>query len=426
MSDAGDKMRGFPPARCITPPRFVIPHVLPICTRVELIHKWSVLQHICLDLFGAVLGSGTDSATRSLMTSPAPTPPHVRLLDLCSGAGMLGLAVDLMLREVLGWDVRPIAYCEIADYPREILNARMRDGTLHRAPILRDVTRLPMSDLLGRVDLICAGFPCPPVSVAGKGLGEDDERWLWPHVRDACRDLRPTLVFLENVPGLVTANDGRELRSVAADLAAIGFDAEWGCLGSGDVGANHGRARWWCLGYHPGVCLADPDGESRGSKQVGESRSEDPAEYRDGGARLRAGDVADSHSVRQRQQEGGVEELWGRPWHSGSELGGRKLANPDGQGLEERPDVRGDGGEEQPTPQRSGRSLGSLYAWGPLDPRWDDGGGDWAAFPVLRRVAHGVASRVERVKALGNGVDPLAAAVAYALLGERLGLWRLR
>ena len=82
----------------------------------------------------------------------------MRYLDLCSGVGMLGLAVKMTLKMRAGIDASPIAYCEIDEYPRAVLNARMEDGSLERAPILRDVTRLPLSDLLGRVDIICAGF----------------------------------------------------------------------------------------------------------------------------------------------------------------------------------------------------------------------------------------------------------------------------
>lgn len=273
----------------------------------------------------------------------------MNLLDLCSGVGMLGLAVEMLLAEV-GHAVRLVAYCEMAPYPRRVLEARFADGSLQPAPVLHDVTRLPLPDLLGRVDLICAGFPCQPVSVAGRRLAQDDERWLWPYVAGAAGHLRPRLLFLENVPGILTAGGV----DVASDLARLGYDAEWGCLGSADVGASHQRERWFCLAWSGWRNVADTDRAGREGRRV---------------------------LLRQRADEWATRE------------GGAPLC---------------------------------LHAWGSGDPRWKDPPtSEDPPQPAICRVADGLASWVDRDRAVGNGVDPLAAAVAFALLGKRGGLWEI-
>ena len=99
------------------------------------------------------------------------------------------------------------------------------------------------------VDLICGGFPCQPVSVAGKRKGTSDERWLWPEFVRCLGVLRPRYVLVENVPGLLTANDGRAFADLLRDMAASGYDAEWDCIPAAAVGAPHRRDRLWLVAY---------------------------------------------------------------------------------------------------------------------------------------------------------------------------------
>ena len=96
---------------------------------------------------------------------------------------------------------------------------------------------------LERVDLICGGFPCQPVSVAGKRQGRDDERWLWPEFHRLICELRPRWVLAENVPGLLSIDAGRLFGEILRDLAASGYDAEWDCIPAAAVGAPHRRDR---------------------------------------------------------------------------------------------------------------------------------------------------------------------------------------
>lgn len=152
-----------------------------------------------------------------------------------SGIGGLDLGL-----ERAGWDVRWQA--ENDPYCSRVLKQHWPD-----VPNLGDVTKVDWSDV-ERVDLICGGFPCPPVSYAGLRRGYDDPRWLWPWMRDALRVLRPRLVLIENVAGLVTLGLG----AVLADLSDLGFDADWETLRACSVGASHSRERVFIVAYDPG------------------------------------------------------------------------------------------------------------------------------------------------------------------------------
>jgi DNA (cytosine-5)-methyltransferase 1 len=117
------------------------------------------------------------------------------------------------------------------------------------------------------VDVVCAGFPCQPFSLAGKQLGVNDERWMWPATADAIRAVRPSYVLLENVSALV--RDSGAFGTVLGDLHSLGFDAEWATLRASDFGAPTPRERVKLLAYPARV-----DRESRrgmGASRVGES-----------------------------------------------------------------------------------------------------------------------------------------------------------
>lgn len=99
---------------------------------------------------------------------------------------------------------------------------------------------------LDRVDLVAAGFPCQPVSLAGKRKGEKDERWLWPYLYKLILLLRPRFVLLENVPGLLS---GGGMGTILSDLSQMGYDAEWDCIRASSIGAPHKRERVYIISY---------------------------------------------------------------------------------------------------------------------------------------------------------------------------------
>ena len=164
-------------------------------------------------------------------------------LSLFSGAGG-----GLLGTHLLGWT--PIGYVEWDDYCQRVLAQRIADGILPVAPIFGDVREFAQSgaarEYRGFADVVTAGFPCQPFSVAGKRAGADDERNMWPATIRVIREVRPPYVLLENVPGLLSGSHGY-FGQVLRDLAESGYDARWRVLSAAEVGAPHKRDRLWIV-----------------------------------------------------------------------------------------------------------------------------------------------------------------------------------
>jgi DNA (cytosine-5)-methyltransferase 1 len=122
-------------------------------------------------------------------------------------------------------------------------------------PIHDDVTTFDGRPFAGRTDLISAGFPCQPHSVAGKRLASGDERDLWGEVVRILGEAKPRWFLGENVPGLLTSESGRFFGRVVDDLASLGFSVGWCCYGASDVGAVHRRNRVFIVAYSSGAGL---------------------------------------------------------------------------------------------------------------------------------------------------------------------------
>lgn len=163
--------------------------------------------------------------------SGAPTTGP-RIGSLCSGYGGLDLAVELVLGGHLAW------YAE-ADRHASTVLAHHWPGV----PNLGDIRAVDWAQV-EPIDVLTAGFPCQDISNAGKRAGITGEHSsLWTHVARAVRDLRPPLVFVENVAALLR----RGFDVVHADLAALGYDTSWLCLRASDIGAAHRRDRLFLL-----------------------------------------------------------------------------------------------------------------------------------------------------------------------------------
>lgn len=152
--------------------------------------------------------------------------------SLFSGIG----GIDIGL-ERAGMDCR--WQVEQDDYCNRILAARW--PTVRRLSDVQDV----QAGAVEATDCICGGFPCQPFSYAGQRRGTADSRWLWPEYARVVDELRPRVVLVENVPGLLTSG-GAE---VIADLASLGYSAEWTCLSAAEFGAPHRRIRFFLLAY---------------------------------------------------------------------------------------------------------------------------------------------------------------------------------
>ncbi len=166
----------------------------------------------------------------------------LRSLSLCSGIGGLDLGLGLAR-----W-CRTVCYVERDSFAASVLVARMEEAELDRAPIWNDLRSFDGRAWRGAVDLVVGGYPCQPFSAAGKRQGANDERHLWPEIRRILEEVAPPLAFFENVRGHLSLG----FADVLGDLAALGFDAEWGVLAASDVGAPHKRERLFVLAHRHG------------------------------------------------------------------------------------------------------------------------------------------------------------------------------
>jgi len=282
--------------------------------------------------------------------------------SLFSGIGGLELGLE---RAGLGptiWQV------ERDPYAQRILERHWPDARRF------DDVRTVGAHNLAPVDLICGGFPCQDISVAGKGAGLDGERsGLWVEFARIVRELRPRFVVVENVPALLARGFGR----VLGDLAACGYDAEWDCIPAAAVGAPHLRDRLFVVAY--------PQRHALRQQSVSELGGFRAAVARDDGA---PGAVAYPNGGGALESEGGVREVGGRAGDSGAEM-----ADADRERREKR------------DPAAFAGYVG-LASW-----RAAQEGRAWLPEPNVGRVADGVPARMDRLRCLGNAVVPQVAEV---------------
>jgi DNA (cytosine-5)-methyltransferase 1 len=148
--------------------------------------------------------------------------------SLCTGYGGLEMAVESVFGST---DLR-----FVSDIDKDV-NALLTHY-YSNVPNLGDLTKVDWNDV-ERVDLLCAGYPCQPFSLAGNRKGEDDERAIFEYIADGISILRPRWLLLENVPGHTSLGG----TSVIGTLTRLGYDARWGIIRASDTGAPHKRAR---------------------------------------------------------------------------------------------------------------------------------------------------------------------------------------
>jgi len=171
------------------------------------------------------------------MANQQRTDAGLRELALFAGAGG-----GILGGKLLGW--RTVCAVEWEPYPASVLCARQNDGILPPFPIWDDVQTFDGRPWRGIVDVVSGGFPCQDISSAGRGAGIDGEKSsMWRHMARIIGEVRPQYAYIENSPMLTL----RGLDRVLADLAALGFDADWGVVSAADVGAPHLRERIWIV-----------------------------------------------------------------------------------------------------------------------------------------------------------------------------------
>ncbi len=248
-----------------------------------------------------------------------------------AGGGILG-------GKLLGW--RTVCAVEWEPYPASVLVARQNDKILPPFPIWDDVQTFDGKPWQGIVDVVSGGFPCQDISSAGGGAGITGSRsGLWKEMARIIGEVRPRYAFIENSPMLTI----RGLDTVLCDLAALGFNANWGVISAADVGAPHLRERIWI--------------------------------------------VAHSNSNSESTQPINAEQICkpNMAHSNGAQREGNECAK---RCVKERANIS--------------------------KPRW------WASEPNVGRVVDGVASRMDRLKAIGNGQVPAVAAAAFQILSKGL------
>ncbi len=298
----------------------------------------------------------------------------MKVAALCAGYGGLELGL-----QQAGVDAELVWYAETDRHASQVMAYHHP-----QVPNLGDLTAI---EDCPAVDIVTAGFPCQPVSMAGKRKGVNDERWL---VEDVCRVARgagANWLILENVAGPLTANGGDAMARVVSALAENGFDARWTCVRASDVGAPHQRLRWFCVG-----------------------------------------NTADADNGRRKQRDQGIGNL---PVVGPNDP--QPIADADRTGLQGRGTVRCT--RERPIGQdgmdtaRWGPYAYAVHRWEPivgrpapnptdnkqrLNPKFVE----WMMGLDDGHVTDAVDGRSHQLRILGNGVVPQQAAYALALLGQ--------
>ena len=157
--------------------------------------------------------------------------------SLFSGIGGFDLAAEWM-----GWN--NCFHCEWNDFGQRVLKYYWPNAISYE-----DITKTNFTIWRGRIDILTGGFPCQPYSSAGKRLGKEDDRHLWPQMLRAIREIQPRWVVGENVRGLVNWNGGMVFDEVQADLEFEGYEVQPFLLPAASVGAPHQRERIWFVAH---------------------------------------------------------------------------------------------------------------------------------------------------------------------------------
>ncbi|OCJ65011.1 hypothetical protein A6U97_11970 [Agrobacterium tumefaciens] len=284
-------------------------------------------------------------------------------VSLCAGVG--GLELGLHIAEP---EYRTVCYVEREAFPAATLVARMEDQALDKAPIWDDVTTFDGTPWRGKVHILTAGYPCQPFSFSGRRKGEDDPRHLWPHVRRITEELDPEWCFFENVEGHMSL--GAE--TVFGDLRSMGFTVKAGLFSAAEIGASHQRRRLFIVAHADKIDLLHEDRDGAGEQLL--------------------------------QNAGRC----GRSWITVRDRQGCEALDPD-MALDESLRCNADAAFQLPIfpPAPS-----EFERWSPILDRRPD------LQPELFGLDHGMADRMDRSDAAGNGVVSLAAAYAWRTLRE--------
>ena len=283
----------------------------------------------------------------------------MRVLDLFSGIGGFSLGLERAGMET-------VAFCEFDAEARKVLENKWPD-----VPIYDDVRTLTKerldNDGITNISVLCGGFPCQDISVAGNqaGISEGTRSGLWSECARLLGEIRPQYAIFENVTALLNGGGGDWFKRVLWDISEVGYDAEWHCISASELGAHHHRDRIWIVAY--------PNGSQREGGGV-------------------------SFGVQQKYSDTGIRGGDGRPCEDVAHTNGINRSAD-----EREPNTRADG-RDKPDEQSifaaayESRETVNAFSGGTPD--------IWKVEPDLGRVADGISRRSHRLKQLGNAVVP--------------------
>jgi len=356
----------------------------------------------------------------------------LRHVDLCSGIGGFSLGFEWAELST------PILFCDTEPWCREILAKNFPN-----VPIATDVKELANDPerTVPDCDILTAGYPCQPFSVAGKQKGTEDDRHIWPYILRIVAQKRPTWCVFENVHGHIALG----LDQVLADLEAEGYATRTFVVPACGVNAPHRRDRLWIVGnaQHDGSSTAKVGGvneeDARGASQ-GQSQTEQSSRA---SGREDDGTLADSEGIIQNGIRGEANQVSDRG-NSRLELECGSYRQFSGESEQNVADTQ----SEQSTPDDNGREQGAVSEPKQVQPRgsssrsyvantsgkrgssglsgqdegqegfteelnnrghrcgWGQTESIWSVEPDVGRVAYGVPRRVDRLKGLGNAIVP--------------------
>lgn len=218
--------------------------------------------------------------------------------SLFSGVGGFDLAA-----EWTGWT--NMFNCEIDGFCRKVLKYHFPDAQQYA-----DIRTTDFTVRRGRIDVLTGGFPCQPFSLAGKRRGTEDDRYLWPEMLRAIREVRPRWVVGENVPGIISWSDGLVFEQVCADLENEGYEVLAFILPACAVDAPHRRDRVWIIAHRNDAGSEDSRGERFAETDAGKH-----ATYPDGERCEECQSSGQSERPQERNSQGGDAERRIQDWN---------------------------------------------------------------------------------------------------------------
>lgn len=320
-----------------------------------------------------------------------------------AGGGILG-------GKLLGW--RTVCAVELNAYCSERLMQRQNEEHLSPFPIWDDVCSFDGFAWRGVIDVVSGGFPCTDISTAGLGAGiNGEESGLWREMARIVGEVRPRFVLVENSPAL-TFRGGTK---VVGDLASMGYGVRWGVMGaadaiwlSGDPCIDHKRDRIWLLAFTDAPGFGRREAGSRELASSAYSNANSKSErWREAGAVRHS--QSSQRSTCCHQASSDTEKLGLQSWtlRVGTEevfpnahFGNQEACNPNGFGCRQ---VEQDDHSGEDRERSASEASQSVAGW-------------WSAEPDVDRVVHGLAHRVDRLRAIGNGQVPAVVKLAWETL----------